>query len=141
MKIGGTSRPWTAEDIATAARIFAERRALQATRAQACIAIAKVIGRSFDGICYRLSNYGPTFQRNCEHIVHSKKIFGGVVAGVCGPSIPDAVIRERDHRLALDYPDLTSAFCGDPKPGYSALDRKKQVVTLEQRPQISAVNP
>lgn len=31
---------------------------------------------------------------------------------------------ERNERLALQPRDLTAAFCGDPLPGYSALDKR-----------------
>jgi len=41
-------------------------------------------------------------------------------------SIPEAVLAERDARLALDPRDLTAAFCGDPLPGYSALERGRR---------------
>lgn len=35
------------------------------------------------------------------------------------------VVEERDYRLSLAPRDLTAAFCGDPLPGYSALDRRE----------------
>lgn len=34
------------------------------------------------------------------------------------------LLAERDHRLSLQPRDLTAEFCGDPKPGYSALERR-----------------
>jgi hypothetical protein len=39
---------------------------------------------------------------------------------------PPEVLAERDRRNAIDHPDLTSAWCGDPKPGYRALDRVRR---------------
>lgn len=38
---------------------------------------------------------------------------------------PDPIaMAERDYRLALPPRDLTAAIFGDPKPGFSALDRR-----------------
>lgn len=38
--------------------------------------------------------------------------------------IPHECIAERDLRSSLSPRDLTAAFFGDPKPGYSALERR-----------------
>ena len=38
--------------------------------------------------------------------------------------IPIEVIAERERRLALQPRDLSAALCGDPLPGYSALERR-----------------
>ncbi len=40
--------------------------------------------------------------------------------------VPDHVKAERDRRLALEPRDLTAAIAGDPLPGMSALERKRQ---------------
>jgi hypothetical protein len=37
--------------------------------------------------------------------------------------IPRDVLIDRDMRALLDHPTFTAAHCGDPKPGYSALDQ------------------
>ena len=39
-------------------------------------------------------------------------------------AIPDEVIAERERRQLAAHRDLTSAICGDPLPGFSALDRR-----------------
>ena len=39
------------------------------------------------------------------------------------------LMSERDERLQIPFDSLTAEFCGDPRPGYSALDR------LRLRPQ------
>lgn len=39
--------------------------------------------------------------------------------------VPADVAADRDHRLAMQR-DITSAVCGDPLPGYSALDRQRE---------------
>lgn len=38
---------------------------------------------------------------------------------------PESVLQERKSRLALEHANLTAEFFGDPKPGYSALDKKQ----------------
>lgn len=38
--------------------------------------------------------------------------------------IPPEVLEDRDHRSDLAPRNLTAAFCGDPLPGYSALERR-----------------
>ena len=37
---------------------------------------------------------------------------------------PAVVFEERKARQAAEYRDLTSEFFGDPRPGYSELDRR-----------------
>jgi transposase len=37
---------------------------------------------------------------------------------------PAVVFEERKARQAVEYRDLTSEFFGDPRPGYSQLDRR-----------------
>jgi hypothetical protein len=44
-----------------------------------------------------------------------------------GPPTPAAVLAERDQRLGLIHSSPTQALCGDPLPGYSALDRRSIV--------------
>ena len=52
----------------------------------------------------------------------SRKDYRTSVRGVdCTPAI---VFEERKARQAVEYRDLTSEFFGDPRPGYSQLDRR-----------------
>lgn len=39
-------------------------------------------------------------------------------------SIPAEVIADRDRRMALERSTVTATCCGDPLPGYSALDQR-----------------
>lgn len=39
--------------------------------------------------------------------------------------VPNEVLDDRTARQMTQYQSLTSEFCGDPKPGYSALDRRR----------------
>ena len=43
--------------------------------------------------------------------------------------IPASVIEDREHRFQLKPRDLTAFRCGDPLPGYSALDMKNNALT------------
>jgi len=38
--------------------------------------------------------------------------------------VPPEVFAERDRRLSLAPRSLTAAICGDPLPGYSAMERR-----------------
>jgi len=39
--------------------------------------------------------------------------------------VPDSVLADREHRRGLAPRDLTASLCGDPLPGYSALDAQR----------------
>ena len=46
------------------------------------------------------------------------------------PRASERAINERDrYNAALHARDLTATLCGDPPPGYSALDRKRSAAT------------
>jgi hypothetical protein len=38
--------------------------------------------------------------------------------------IPPEVLADKAHRATLEHHDFTAAFCGDPLPGRSALDKR-----------------
>ncbi len=61
--------------------------------------------------------------RQCTHEASASKKAAGI-SGDYSRADPEA-IEERDRRLALAPASLTAAFCGDPLPGYSALDRAR----------------
>ena len=39
--------------------------------------------------------------------------------------VPAFVIEERERRILAEHRDVTAVLCGDPRPGYSMLDRKR----------------
>lgn len=39
--------------------------------------------------------------------------------------VPDSALREWRVRLSINPRNLTAAICGDPLPGYSALERRE----------------
>lgn len=41
--------------------------------------------------------------------------------------VPPAVLEDRSRRRELEHQSLTSAFFGDPLPGYSALDQNEKI--------------
>jgi len=105
--------PWSDKEIATAARIY--RRMVSpgapaSTMDRVWRTIGDAVGRKATAAAARFYNYGPTFVRV-------------VGAG----RIPVDVIADRDAREAAKMlRDRTAEFCGDPPPGYSALDRQRK---------------
>jgi len=102
--------PWTAEECATAARMWQELGDM--TKIQKCREIGKAIGRSYLAVEFQEKVRGPTFDgiapvaerldpRNCP---------------------PAHVLEERNRAYAGDV-SLTAAWMGDPLPGRSALER------------------
>lgn len=117
---------WTEEDIATLDRMLAQGY---------CNAeIAPKVGRSK----YAVQTYRRDRARTDEdkaakrrranelaRLRNDKPKTGRLAFGerIIDRPTPD-ILRERDRRLALPPRDLTAAFCGDPLPGYSALERR-----------------
>jgi hypothetical protein len=90
--------------------IYEDEEAPVAVRRTAMIQISAEIGRSYASVIARRINFGTTFG-----------------AGLLGPRrIPEKSMAERDRRtLARSQRDLTAQFFGDPPPGYSALDQRR----------------
>lgn len=136
MKVGGRFRRWTQREAETAARVYADVIAKappdahrsKTARTKACEAVAKAIGRPATAVSTRLTGYGPTF----FDYDHSARAAISALYHKVEPSTfikpTDNEIRERDYRATLTHQSITAAFCGDPLPGYSALDRKRQIV-------------
>lgn len=139
MKVGGIFRLWDKEECARAAQLLKAAIAAGNGRQRACILVGKALGRSLNGVSNRLTNYGPTFNDASFHahrMPHKRKRVwsaernsvpnGASIAPTSHLAVPQAVIAERDYRQALEHPTITAAFFGDPKPGYSALDRARR---------------
>ncbi len=96
---------------------------------------AHIMGRSVGSIEGKLEYMGLSIdQRNARRAGLStrrrrevadttKRIHFNQKATLANRPAPD-LLAERDRRLALQPRDLTAAFCGDPLPGYSALERR-----------------
>ena len=72
---------------------------------------------------------GPQRKRHRNHSVNIDKwrhLSPWSVGGrpVMATRAPDEVLAELEARLKLKPASLTAYFCGDPLPGYSALDRE-----------------
>jgi hypothetical protein len=89
-------RAWTAQEDATARQMRREGRSKRE--------IARVLGRRLSSVCDRLN---------------------GKPSPAPPRVVPDEVRAEHAHRAALAPRDLTAAICGDPLPGYSALDKRR----------------
>lgn len=77
-------------------------------------AIGRRLGRPGAGVQLRLEAGPPkVFVGAGDHQVHAARV-------------SEQQMQDRDRRqIAAHGHDLTGAFCGDPPPGYSALDRKQ----------------
>jgi hypothetical protein len=133
MKVGGRFRKWETKECIEAASVYASVIGQGGDRKDGTRAVAAAIDRSYDGVSYRLTYYGPTFsdpdhnpgaalvmERRRSHRRKSDSVRGPI--SYAEP--PDEVVDERNFRHNLKPVSLTAAICGDPKPGYSALDRK-----------------
>ena len=109
---------WAHEDVAIAARIYAERFAdglhARGKVTAVCREIAAALGRNDNQVQYRLSTYGASFaSQNRKHDIRRM-------------TAPNSVLVERDRRREAEYRrDLTATLLGDPPPGYSARDRSR----------------
>ena len=120
--MGGHWRAWSHVECDEAAKIFSEKRPLFSREITIRI-IGLEIGRTYWSVSSRLIDYGETFRgprrppsgktkNKIANIVLDERIL-----------IPDEVLAERDRRLALEHTSVGAFLCGDPLPGYSALDR------------------
>lgn len=119
--------PWSSEQIARAVQMKAAGEEVGA--------IALAVGRSIKAVQVKLSILNETPERRASRqLKHaercranrpgSRKIAG---VGFFYPQSkkPDCdVLQEREIRLGTEPRDLTAAFFGDPRPGYSALERR-----------------
>lgn len=108
-----THRLWTKDEIATLRRLYQERKSWED--------MAEILGRTswacrskmHDLIAshpYRNGGRKSARIETCHTIV-----------------IPDHILADRDARYEASYRRTqTQEFFGDPPPGYSALDRKRQ---------------
>lgn len=78
---------------------------------QAVQAIADALDRSYENVVIRYQHYGPGFGAMRER--------GSIVAA--------SAAAERDRRREASFrQDLTASVFGDPPPGFSALDQRRQ---------------
>lgn len=123
-------RIWTPEEIETLHRLRRIKTPIAAICAE--------LGRTVHSVKHRLEWDGKTAesrqkrrarikQRRAEvsgagvgrHDLNSLNLELGV-----GPRPTSELLCERDRRLQIAPRDLTAALCGDPLPGFSALDRR-----------------
>jgi transposase-like protein len=79
--------------------------------------IAKQLGRSRSAIKSRIRTFG--------HKAANQPVYDGRGTAVEYKVPPPEVLADRNARLGVRYGNLTSALMGDPKPGYSALDKQE----------------
>jgi hypothetical protein len=81
--------------------------------------IAEVLGIKRSAVRYGLEN--PPGEKRGYVKARSRAWDGD---DIIRPVVTDQEHEDRARRYALAPRDLTAAFCGDPLPGYSALDRR-----------------
>jgi hypothetical protein len=96
--------------------------------------IAEVLGRSVKSIKAKLAMlrmtteqlraYRAKKRKYAADQYPGRKAIGSGFSDLPGARPDEDIIAERDRRLALSPRSLTAAFCNDPLPGYSALDRR-----------------
>jgi hypothetical protein len=94
-------RPWTTEEVQRASDLR--------DAGVSYVEIAKELGRTPGAVGGKLSYSQTSGLRH--HVANEQR--------PC-----DRTLAERDARAKLEHHTLTAAFCGDPLPGYSALDRR-----------------
>jgi hypothetical protein len=118
------ARRWTLEETEELHRLMAEGYMIPA--------LAEKLGRTEISVRERIRWLGKTEEQKEQRrrqISVTRNGRSAVAAFdhavMSSKRAPDERIAEREHRLAQPR-TLTSRFFGDPPPGYSALDRKRQ---------------
>jgi len=127
-----SGQPWTMEECRTAAKLWREAAGAPEDR---YTAIGKALDRTYYSVRARYNAFGSNFAGENKrpyhghpsgHFVeHRRRVIVDGEAVTVERRVPDEVLAERDRRQALEPINLTAAFCGDPLPGYSALDRRQ----------------
>jgi hypothetical protein len=118
--------PWTDAECQLAARLLRTTTNRIGRLHHVYDLIMDATGRSKDSVRNRLREYGPTFQGEPT----ARRAWRKRLPNTPNPyvmarlSIPQHVLDERERRRELEHTSVTAAFCGDPLPGYSALDRR-----------------
>ena len=112
-------RMWSEEDCDLAAKIYAGLR--EPTIEGACRIIGEAINRTYWGVRTRFLKYGKEFKGLRKAAMFER---GTAFHTVDPPiKIPAHVLLERERRRSLEHASVGAFLCGDPLPGYSALDR------------------
>lgn len=123
---------WSKDECTKAARVMAECIAARMKRNESFRAVSTAIGRSVNAVSMRFYGDGFVHVERKRNFVRKK---AGRPRGPASPRVvpsaqifrvPAEVLADRDAReAARDRRDQTAAFCGDPPPGFSALDRRR----------------
>lgn len=97
--------PWSAQEVE-------QLKFLRNTQRRSWGEIAKIMGRP-SGTVYSKHNYLTNLSSSVGCAEQSNTL-----------KIPEETRQEWRHRQSLDPRNLTAAFCGDPLPGFSALEKR-----------------
>lgn len=117
---------WNSSEIDAAAALMAARRPTQTLR-ETLVEIARAVGCSFYAAEARYRRRGPSFD-DAPQRRPQRSADAGRYIRLGDHGAPAHVLAARERRNdALDRRDLTGLLCGDPPPGFSALDRPRPV--------------
>jgi hypothetical protein len=116
---------WTAEETAILRKMMKDCHSFRV--------IAKKLGRTLKSIeekWYRLNMSEDVRERRRERARrrrqadNEKRSIRSHSVLIISTRPTSDLLAERDAKSAIPPRDLTAAFCGDPKPGFSALERR-----------------
>ena len=100
-------KPWTVEELELARQMLAARAKDSEFRSR--------LGRSMKAAKTRILYDASSAERYLMADLYPR------------PLVPDELLEDRDRRASARL-SLTARFCGDPPPGYSALDQRQRQV-------------
>lgn len=123
-------REWSVRDCQVAAAMYSEATNEYGEHERFLYLIAKKIDRSEEGVRGRLRKFGRNFgeddafeRKQRKHRKNGRNAVNHQAETKM--IIPAAVLADRDRRhQQLERASTTALLCGDPPPGYSALDRR-----------------
>lgn len=81
-------------------------------------------GYGYDDIGAEIGVSGPAVRAKHRYIMRNEKVSEAMAARHIRKALPQLFAARDIRAAALDRRDITAMFCGDPAPGYSALDRR-----------------
>jgi hypothetical protein len=138
---------WTSNEIERAALIFRAESKDKSKRA-VCAIIADALRRTEKSVQARLAAYGTSFDEPRKHWVSERKPrpgAGPTAHYVFAKGRPEqtrpSVLAELERFKGSQPVSITAALMGDPLPGRSALDRKKEPPAVQLSPLSATITP
>ena len=119
-----TSKVWTEQEAKRAAAIYRTTpgRRGYGHQKNAVHFIARELKRSKESVLHRLRKHGETFEGLDRRRKRQKNELPYRM--ITQVYVPPQTLADRERRYSLEHSTIIASICGDPLPGYSALDRK-----------------